>query len=77
MACRYGDPNCAQADGRIDDKRQTQRDRALSSFIRYFNRYRPHSAAGGRALPPGADVAADRRRQANEWLRTTIWRWLS
>lgn len=26
------------------------RDRALSSFIRYFNRYRPHSAAGGR--PP-------------------------
>ena len=24
-----------------------------------------------------ADVAADRRRQANEWLRTTIWRWLS
>ena len=28
----------------------TQRDRALSSFIRYFNRYRPHSAAAGR--PP-------------------------
>ncbi len=27
-----------------------QRDRALASFIRYFNRYRPHSAAGGR--PP-------------------------
>lgn len=27
-----------------------QRDRALSSFVRYFNRYRPHSAAGGR--PP-------------------------
>jgi transposase InsO family protein len=27
-----------------------QRDRALGSFIRYFNRYRPHSAAGGR--PP-------------------------
>lgn len=27
----------------------TTRDRALSSFIRYFNRYRPHSAAGGRA----------------------------
>jgi transposase InsO family protein len=26
------------------------RDRALSSFIRYFNRYRPHSAANGR--PP-------------------------
>jgi transposase InsO family protein len=28
----------------------TQRDRALTSFIRYYNRYRPHSAAGGR--PP-------------------------
>jgi transposase InsO family protein len=28
----------------------TTRDRALASFIRYFNRYRPHSAAGGR--PP-------------------------
>ena len=28
----------------------SQRDRALASFIRYFNRYRPHSAAGGR--PP-------------------------
>jgi transposase InsO family protein len=25
------------------------RDRALSSFIRYYNRQRPHSAAGGRA----------------------------
>lgn len=28
----------------------TQRDRALASFIRYFNRYRPHSAANGQ--PP-------------------------
>jgi transposase InsO family protein len=27
----------------------TQRDRALSSFIRYYNRRRPHSAAGGHA----------------------------
>jgi transposase InsO family protein len=26
------------------------RDRALSSFLRYFNRWRPHSSAGGR--PP-------------------------
>jgi transposase InsO family protein len=26
-----------------------QRDRALSSFIRFYNRQRPHSAAGGRA----------------------------
>jgi transposase InsO family protein len=28
----------------------TARDRALSSFLRYYNRWRPHSAAGGR--PP-------------------------
>jgi transposase InsO family protein len=27
----------------------TQRDRALSSFIRYYNRRRPHTACGGRA----------------------------
>jgi transposase InsO family protein len=27
----------------------TRRDRALQSFIRYYNRRRPHSAAGGRA----------------------------
>jgi transposase InsO family protein len=27
----------------------TERDRALSSFIRFYNRRRPHSAAGGRA----------------------------
>jgi len=27
----------------------TRRDRALSSFIRYYNRRRPHTAAGGRA----------------------------
>jgi transposase InsO family protein len=27
----------------------TQRDRALASFIRYYNRQRPHSAANGRA----------------------------
>jgi transposase InsO family protein len=35
------------------------RDRALSSFIRYFNRWRPHSAAGGR--PPITRVHRDRR----------------
>ena len=28
----------------------TERDRALSSFVRFYNRRRPHSAAGGR--PP-------------------------
>lgn len=27
----------------------TERDRALSSFVRFYNRRRPHSAAGGRA----------------------------
>jgi transposase InsO family protein len=35
------------------------RDRALSSFLRYFNRWRPHSAAGGR--PPITRVHQDRR----------------
>ena len=37
------------AHGRIWPDSAT-RDRALSSFIRYFNRWRPHSSAGGR--PP-------------------------
>jgi transposase InsO family protein len=32
----------------------TARDRALSSFLRYYNRRRPHSAAGGR--PPTSRV---------------------
>jgi transposase InsO family protein len=35
------------------------RDRALSSFLRYFNRWRPHSAAGGR--PPITRVQQVRR----------------
>jgi transposase InsO family protein len=37
------------AHGRVWDN-STQRDRALASFIRFYNRRRPHSAAGGR--PP-------------------------
>jgi transposase InsO family protein len=37
------------AHGRVWPNSAT-RNRALNSFIRYFNRYRPHSAAGGR--PP-------------------------
>ncbi|HVL96795.1 MAG TPA: integrase core domain-containing protein, partial [Solirubrobacteraceae bacterium] len=41
------------AHGRVWPNSAT-RDRALSSFIRYFNRYRPHSAAGGR--PPTTRV---------------------
>lgn len=36
------------AHGRVWPNSAT-RDRALSSFLRYYNRYRPHSAAGGRA----------------------------
>src|SRR5689334_12356735 len=36
------------AHGRVWPDSST-RDRALSSFIRYYNRWRPHSAAGGRA----------------------------
>jgi transposase InsO family protein len=38
------------------------RDRALSSFIRYFNRWRPHSAAGGR--PPITRVQQVRRQDS-------------
>jgi transposase InsO family protein len=37
----------------------TTRDRALSSFLRYYNRWRPHSAANGR--PPITRVHQDRR----------------
>jgi transposase InsO family protein len=38
------------------------RDRALSSFIRYYNRWRPHSSAGGR--PPITRVQQDRRQDS-------------
>src|SRR5829696_6837508 len=34
----------------------TQRDRALASFIRFYNRRRPHSACGGRR---GTETAID------------------
>ena len=46
------------AHGRVWPNSAT-RDRALSSFIRYFNRWRPHSAAGGR--PPITRVQQDRK----------------
>ena len=46
------------AHGRIWPNSQA-RDRALSSFLRYFNRWRPHSAAGGR--PPITRVQQHRR----------------
>ena len=36
----------------------TRRDRALSSFIRYYNRRRPHTAAGGRAPTPASSKSA-------------------
>jgi transposase InsO family protein len=37
----------------------TSRDRALSSFLRFYNRRRPHSACAGR--PPISRVQQDRR----------------
>src|SRR5215210_1588727 len=40
--------DCEWAHSRIWPN-STRRDRALASFIRYYNRRRPHSAAGGRA----------------------------
>jgi transposase InsO family protein len=46
------------AHGRVWPNSAT-RDRALASFIRYFNRWRPHSAAGGR--PPITRVQQDRK----------------
>lgn len=44
----FGTLNSEWAHGRIWAN-STQRDRALSSFIRFYNRRRPHSAANGRA----------------------------
>jgi transposase InsO family protein len=45
----FGTLDTEWAHGRVWPN-STQRDRALSSFIRFYNRRRPHSAAGGR--PP-------------------------
>jgi transposase InsO family protein len=45
----FGTLDAEWAHGRVWPN-STQRDRALSSFIRFYNRRRPHSAAGGR--PP-------------------------
>jgi len=45
----FGTLDTEWAHGRVWSN-STQRDRALSSFIRFYNRQRPHSAAGGR--PP-------------------------
>jgi transposase InsO family protein len=49
------------AHGRVRADSAT-RDRALSSFLRSFNRWRPHSAAGGR--PPITRVHQDRRQDS-------------
>jgi len=49
----FGTLNTEWAHGRIWAN-STQRDRALSSFIRFYNRRRPHSAASGR--PPCSRV---------------------
>jgi transposase InsO family protein len=40
----------------------TTRDRSLASFLRYYNRFRPHSAAGGR--PPLTRVHQVRRQDS-------------
>ena len=45
----FGTLDTEWAHGRVWPN-STRRDRALASFIRYYNRRRPHSAAGGR--PP-------------------------
>jgi transposase InsO family protein len=45
----FGTLDSEWAHGRVWSN-STERDRALSSFIRFYNRKRPHSAAGGR--PP-------------------------
>jgi len=44
----FGTLDCEWAHGRVWTN-STERDRALASFIRFYNRRRPHSAAGGRA----------------------------
>jgi transposase InsO family protein len=44
----FGTLDCEWAHGRVWAN-STERDRALASFIRFYNRRRPHSAAGGRA----------------------------
>jgi transposase InsO family protein len=44
----FGTLDTEWAHGRVWSN-STQRDRALSSFIRFYNRRRPHSAANGRA----------------------------
>lgn len=44
----FGTLDAEWAHGRVWAN-STQRDRALSSFIRFYNRKRPHSAANGRA----------------------------
>ena len=49
----FGTLNTEWAHGRTWTN-STQRDRALASFIRFYNRRRPHSAAGGR--PPTSRV---------------------
>jgi transposase InsO family protein len=44
----FGTLDSEWAHGRVWSN-STERDRALSSFMRFYNRRRPHSAAGGRA----------------------------
>lgn len=53
----FGTLDAEWAHGRLWPN-STRRDRALSSFLRFYNRRRPHSAAGGR--PPISRVHQDR-----------------
>jgi transposase InsO family protein len=49
----FGTLDTEWAHGRVW-RNSVERDRALSSFLRFYNRRRPHSAAGGR--PPVSRV---------------------
>jgi len=53
----FGTLDAEWAHGRVWPN-SSQRDRALSSFLRFYNRRRPHSAAAGR--PPISRVQQDR-----------------
>jgi transposase InsO family protein len=57
----FGTLDTEWAHGRVWPN-STTRDRALSSFIRYYNRRRPHSACGGRA--PITRVHQDREQDS-------------
>ena len=55
----FGTLDSESAHGRIWPN-STTRDRALSSFLRFYNRRRPHSAASGRPPSPASTKSASR-----------------